>query len=420
MSNLTHKLEFPRTNIQLENKQPTKRGRRRTKKEDVQVVAGLFAGVGGIELGLIKSGHTARIFVENNPHAQAILQRRFSGIALHGDITNLGSLPADVTLVTAGFPCQDLSQAGQTKGIDGSQSGLVEHVFRLLRRKRVPNILVENVPFMLRLRRGQALAYLTSELESLGYSWAYRIVDTRSFGLPQRRQRVFIFASKQYDPRSVLFADESDSASTPSARGVAEHGVDATAGGFYWTEGTRGVGFVSEAIPPLKGGSAIGIPSPPAIWAGGRVYLPDIRDAERLQGLPADWTYTSPDDRSRRQRWKLVGNAVSVPVAAWLGARLRSPGESIVSGGAAVSRDGPWPTAAWNVGGGIVGATVSQWPQGRIWTPLTQFLEYPLIPLSPRAAEGFLRRIRASGLAVPDSLLDDLEESAFGARKRRA
>jgi DNA (cytosine-5)-methyltransferase 1 len=383
-------------------------------------VVGLFAGIGGIELGLGRSGHCARLFVENNAHAQAVLRKRFPGVALHSDITDLGSLPPDATLVTAGFPCQDLSQAGQTRGIDGSQSGLVEHVFRLLRRKRVPNVLVENVPFMLRLQRGQALAYLTTELESLGYLWAYRIVDTRSFGLPQRRQRVFLFASKQYDPRSVLFADESDGSVVPAARGIRTNKLDATAGGFYWTEGTRGVGFVSEAVPPLKGGSTIGIPSPPAIWVGGRLYLPDIRDAERLQGFPADWTYLSSDNRARRHRWKLVGNAVTVPVAAWIGSRLRSPGHATPETGTPISREGPWPSAAWNVGLGIFGAAASQWPQARTWTPLTTFLKYPLNPLSARAAEGFLRRVRVSELSIPDSLLEALEESAFGVQAKRA
>lgn len=393
---------------------------RSSKQVAPHVVAGLFAGIGGIELGLSKGGHTARLLVENNAHAQAVLRKNFPDVAIHDDVTSLRSLPSDVTLLTAGFPCQDLSQAGMVRGIEGQQSGLVEHVFRLLRRKRVPNVLIENVPFMIRLQRGQALAYLTRELESLGYSWAYRIVDTRSFGLPQRRQRVFIFASTQYDPRSVLFADESDSELEPSAKGIVTGGAEARAGGFYWTEGTRGVGFVSEAIPPLKGGSTIGIPSPPALWIGGGLYLPDIRDAERLQGFPPDWTLVATDDVSRRNRWKLVGNAVSVPVAAWFGSRLRNPGLYVAATRGRVTRKGPWPTAAWNAGAAVFGTDASQWPQDRYWTPLTSFLRYPMSPLSSRAAAGFLKRVRASELAVPDLLLEDLERSAFGVDAKRA
>jgi DNA (cytosine-5)-methyltransferase 1 len=384
------------------------------KKAPPQIVAGLFAGIGGIELGLEKSGHLTRLLVENNAHAQRVLQSRFPGVPLHDDVTTLRSLPADVTFLTAGFPCQDLSQAGRTHGITGNDSGLVEHVFRLLKRKRVPNVLVENVPFMLRLQRGRALTYITKRFESLGYSWAYRTVDTRTFGLPQRRQRVFIFASTQIDPRGILFADESDPEILPSAIGSTPHVAEPTAGGFYWTEGTRGVGFISEAVPPLKGGSTIGIPSPPAIWAGGRLYLPHIRDAERLQGFPPNWTCALADDRAQRSRWKLVGNAVSVPAAAWVGSRLREPGlpKSLIATELAENRS--WPAAAWNVGSGVFASTASQWPYRRTWTPLTSFLRFPMTPLSPRAAGGFLRRVQASRLAIPNALLRDLRASARG------
>jgi DNA (cytosine-5)-methyltransferase 1 len=74
-------------------------------------------------------------------------------------------------------------------------------------------------------------------------------------------------------------------------------------------------------VPTLKGGSGLGIPSPPAIWMpDGHFVLPDIRDAERLQGFPAGWTEAALTGHSKEgARWKLVGNAVSVPVSRWLG-----------------------------------------------------------------------------------------------------
>lgn len=104
-------------------------------------------------------------------------------------------------MVSAGFPCQDLSQAGRTVGIDGSRSGLVDHAFRLVRRTQGPRwLLLENIPFMLKLDRGRAMRHLTAELEDMGYRWAYRVVDTRAFGLPQRRQRVILLASRTEDP----------------------------------------------------------------------------------------------------------------------------------------------------------------------------------------------------------------------------
>ena len=196
-------------------------------------VAALFAGVGGIELGLHRAGHETIFFCESDPGARAVLEERFNAekvsdgaatpldsegnrntadrsprIPIHPDITTLDRLPADTELVTVGFPCQDLSQAGRTKGLDGKKSTLVSHLFRLLNRTEVPRVLVENVPFMLRLNKGAAIEYLTREFEGLGYSWAYRIIDSRAFGLAQRRKRAFLLASRVDSPAAVLYTDD--------------------------------------------------------------------------------------------------------------------------------------------------------------------------------------------------------------------
>src|SRR3546814_4587813 len=83
-----------------------------------------------------------------------------------------------------------------------------------------------------------------------------------------------------------------------------------------------------RSVPPLKGGSGLHIPSPPAVWnvESGAIRTPGIEDAERLQGFPAGWTMAARDSkRADRGRWRLVGNAVSVPVAEWLATRLFDP-----------------------------------------------------------------------------------------------
>jgi DNA (cytosine-5)-methyltransferase 1 len=138
-------------------------------------VAGLFAGIGGLELGLHQAGHETIVFSENWAPAASVLARQFSGVPNEGDVANLEALPADVELVTAGFPCQDLSQAGRTAGITGRKSSLVEHVFRLIDRSAPKWILLENVSFMLRLDEGSAMARLVSEFEQRGYIRAARI-----------------------------------------------------------------------------------------------------------------------------------------------------------------------------------------------------------------------------------------------------
>lgn len=361
---------------------------------------GLFAGIGGIELGLHDAGHTTELLCEIEPAAQAVLHARFPGVPVVGDIRELDRLP-ECDLVCAGFPCQDLSQAGRTAGIDGRNSGLVSEVFRLLEGRDPEWVCFENVPFMLRLDRGRAMRYLTTELASRGYTWAYRIVDTRSFGLPQRRKRVVVLASRRSDPCSVLFAQEGTRAPRPNE--------DSVACGFYWTEGLRGLGWAVDAVPTLKGGSTIGIPSPPAIRLpdGGGLVVPEIRDAERLQGFPADWTLPALEVGARKgARWKLVGNAVSVPVARWLGSTLAVPGDS--SRPDAESLGGPWPDAAWGTGHEAHPIDCTHWPVSESHHSLLDFLQYDVAPLSERATAGFLERASRSSLRFSPGFLDDV------------
>src|SRR5262249_17332687 len=154
-----------------------------------------FAGIGGIEAGMSQAGHEPVFFCEIDELARRVLQKRFPKVPIAKDIKELKKLPK-VDLVTTGFPCTDLSSAGKTIGIDGIQSGLICQLFRLLRVGPMPSwIFIENVPFMLQLNKGRAIEYITDELSALGYEWAYRVVDTRSFGLPQRRRRVLLLAS---------------------------------------------------------------------------------------------------------------------------------------------------------------------------------------------------------------------------------
>jgi DNA (cytosine-5)-methyltransferase 1 len=370
-------------------------------------VVGLFAGIGGLELGLHRHGWRTELFCEIDPAAQAILGSHFPDIPQVDDIAKLRSLPAGTELVTAGFPCQDLSQAGLTAGIKGDRSGLVNHVFRLVRRKRGgPRWLwLENVPFMLQLHRGRAMRHLTAALEDLGYMWAYRVVDARAFGRPQRRWRVLLLASRTEDPREVLYGEDAGQppADDPGSRAC----------GFYWTEGERGLGWAVNAVPTLKGGSTIGIASPPAVrLIGGRIVTPGITDAERLQGFEPDWTLPALDVPGIRpgHRWKLVGNAVSTLMSAWVGHRLGTPKTYDDSSDRPLWPGDPWPSAAWGRNGVAHQADLSLWPV-RV-TPYQNLQEFILdpSPLSARATAGFLRRARRGSLRFVPGFLDDVAE----------
>jgi DNA (cytosine-5)-methyltransferase 1 len=368
--------------------------------------AALFAGIGGIELGLDKAQHKTNFFCEWDDDAQRVLRNRFPGVPVMGDIAEVEELP-EVDLVTAGFPCQDLSQAGRTAGITGDKSGLIGHVFRLLdRAKPEPTwLLLENVSFMLALDKGEAMRWLTEQLEGRGYTWAYRVVDSRAFGLPQRRKRVLLLASRTEDPRPILLNQDHGEVEIDDRTGLAC--------GFYWTEGTRGLGWAVDAIPTLKGGSGLGIPSPPAIWqpGTGRVVTPELRDAERLQGFDADWTIAADatEERRRTGRWKLIGNAVSVPVAEWLGKRLNSSEIYRAAAETPLEHGSRWPSAAWGRTGERHAVAVSMWPVAEAKPHLHDFLAYEPKLLSARATAGFLSRANDSNLRIPDDLICEVE-----------
>jgi len=355
-------------------------------------IAGLFAGIGGFELGLASAGHMTRMLCEIWSPAREVLTKRFPDVPLERDIVELKSIPGDVDALVGGFPCQDLSQAGLTAGIEGEKSSLVSHVFRLLDQRRVPWVVLENVSFMLHLGRGRALRTLVEAFEERGYRWAYRVVNSQSF-LPQRRERVlFVATTTDADPADVLLVDDVDV--RPPRTGLATH-----AHGFYWTEGVRGLGWAPDGVPTLKNGSTLGIPSPPAILLpNGTIITPDIRDAERLQGFDADWTLPAQDVARRSLRWSLVGNAVTVPVAAWLGSRLASPGAYDASRDCALPSDGRWPKAARFDGGLRRRVEIGAFPVWKERARLPEFLAFPGKPLSVRATRGFLERTERSSL----------------------
>jgi DNA (cytosine-5)-methyltransferase 1 len=247
---------------------------------------------------------------------------------------------------------------------------------------------------MLRLDKGRAMKHVVKQLENLGFNWAYRVVDTRAFGLPHRRQRVILLASRTEDPRNVLFHASHDP--------YEPERTSSTPCGFYWTEGVRGIGWAVDAVPTLKGGSTVGIPSPPCIWVPDRKFLglPEIRDAERLQGFPSGWTAPAVEDPTKRNgpRWKLVGNAVSVPVAEWVGEELANPKDFDASSYVEIKSNEKWPEAAWGYSGKRYKVQATMWPKAKKHPSILEFLNSELTPLSERATKGFLSRVKRSSL----------------------
>jgi DNA (cytosine-5)-methyltransferase 1 len=369
-----------------------------------RIAIGLFAGIGGLELGMKRAGFQTAALCEIDPVAQAVLAANFKNVPILSDVRNIDTV-GKADLLCAGFPCQDLSSVGRKSGIGGARSGLVGEVFRILENSSVDWVVIENVKFMLHLNSGEAMNHVVEGFERLGYRWAYRVVNSQAFGVPQRRHRVFFVATRSGDPRNVLLSDEA-----PAQRSMAQPDIGDGRIGFYWTEGSYAAGLCQEAIPPLKAGSTIGIPSPPAIlFPDGMVGTPHLQDAERIQGFPPGWTEAAGEVARLSSRWKLLGNAVTVPVAEWIGQRIRRPKRYLPVNEIPVGRK--WPNAAWSMGSGRFVSTASEWPIDRR-TTLAAFLREEPKPLSIRAINGFLSRAEKGSLSFPKGFLERLANYA--------
>jgi len=365
----------------------------------------LFTGIGGLELGFAKAVTSLKFVCESDTFASAVLHARFPDVPIVPDVRSVDRLGRNVDLLLAGFPCQDVSSVGPKHGLTGTKTSLVTVVLDLLRRDRVPYVVLENVPFMLHLANGEVLRHILAELERLHYDWAYRIVDAQSF-VPQRRRRLFIVATQTGEAARILLTHGSAS-SEPRQLSLAEPI------GFYWTEGTYATGLSPNSVPALKPGSTIGIPSPPAIhFPDGFLGTPDIRDAERLQGFSPGWTKPAEQVGRASHRWRLVGNAVAVPVARWLARRIAAPPRE------RTFQHSPFPTstfppAAFGDQHGRFAVARSAQLQ-RPSQELEGFLRFELRPLSARATKGFIERARRGTMRFPDGFLESLDRHSRG------
>ena len=110
----------------------------------------LFAGIGGMDLGLERAGMQCKWQVEINPYAQKVLAKHWPHVDRFEDVRAVGARElAPVDLIAGGFPCQDISHAGLRAGIDGERSGLWSEFARLVRELRPRYVLVENVAALL-------------------------------------------------------------------------------------------------------------------------------------------------------------------------------------------------------------------------------------------------------------------------------
>ena len=209
-------------------------------------VGSTFTGVGGADLGFEQAGFTISWQCELDAWKRSVLAAHWPDVQIFDDITTMLD-PPPVDILIGGFPCQDLSVAGQRKGFTGERSVLAFEFLRLAESIRPRWLVLENVPGLLSSSQGADFARLIDEVVACGYGVAWRILDARYFGVPQRRRRVFIVAR-----RTDALVD-SPEASRLALRALRESGGGDIAPGWQaWQETARGAG---ESI---EGSSSVG------------------------------------------------------------------------------------------------------------------------------------------------------------------
>ena len=156
----------------------------------------LFTGIGGFDLGFESVGITTAWQVEIDPFCQALLKTHWPNVPKREDINNCGRHNlARVDIIAGGFPCQDLSVAGHRAGLSAPRSGLFYEFARVVSEMRPRWFVCENVPGLLSSNKGKDFQAVIETLSQCGYCVAWRVLDSRYFGVAQRRRRVFIVGS---------------------------------------------------------------------------------------------------------------------------------------------------------------------------------------------------------------------------------
>lgn len=152
-------------------------------------VLDLFSGIGGFSLGLERTGgfETVR-FCEMKPHARAVLEKNFGPVPCDEDVTKMEFVEGEADVITAGFPCQDLSFAGDGAGLSGARSGLYREVIRAIRVVRPIRAVLENVAALL----SRGLGTVLGDLAEIGHDAEWHCIPASAVGAPHRRDRVWI------------------------------------------------------------------------------------------------------------------------------------------------------------------------------------------------------------------------------------
>ena len=295
------------------------------KPENQFKVASFFAGIGGFDLGCERAGMEVVFQCEVNNFCQKVLKKHWPHTPLHSDIMTLqaNDIPK-ANIWCGGFPCQDVSLAnqGKRKGLKGERSGLFYTYAELVKARKPDWLIIENVPGLLNSHNGADFGILLKTLDEYGYGVSWRVFDTKYFGTPQRRRRVYIVASYGNMRSSrVLFDHGSNTVVDKSGRGQRSKFASSARNGLSKSDiyaiQHASIGRKHTAGPQAKG-----------YRNDGESYTLDSRgSADAICSPNAPFRVRETSRFSREldsNRLRAIGNAVSVPIVEWIAKRIIS------------------------------------------------------------------------------------------------
>lgn len=311
----------------------------------------LFSGVGGFELGFGPSGVETVLQAEINSWCLGVLRHRFPGIPKLDDVrvvrpSTLGLERID--LVYGGFPCQDASVEGLGRGFDGERTSLWWEFIRIIDDTRIPWLVAENVPGLLSVNNGEDFRAVIRSLDERGYGVAWRVLDARGFGIPQKRRRLIVVAALgSADAAGLVLDVGSDAGRYPAPSGEAEshpaprplqRAEAEPAPIIYQCHGNNvgPVGTLRAGNGGVTGGNPFlvvdrqGRPVDRRVDPSSELYARTMTPVERERGMgwPDDWTRYADTaggtvEVPRSRRVHMTGNGMAAPMARWLAERLR-------------------------------------------------------------------------------------------------
>ncbi len=314
----------------------------------------LFAGAGGLALGMHNAGINSKLLVDNDKFAVETLKANFpktDSQCISVSDLNLKKYVGSIDIMAGGFPCQAFSYAGMKRGFEDARGTLFYEYARLIKQVKPKLVLGENVRGLLNHDDGRTLSTMVGILEELGYRVEYRVLRAQFLDVPQKRERLIIFGLRKDQSADIVFPQEKDYTvslssalkGVPISDGISYSDkkarvLDLVPPGGYWRDLPESIMKEYMGASYFLGGGKTGMarrlawdePSltltcNPAQKQTERCHPEEtrpltVREYARIQCFPDDFNFAG----SVASQYKQIGNAVPVNLGYHIGLAIRS------------------------------------------------------------------------------------------------